>query len=260
MIFPRLSCGCCEFCRAGEQSLCSDLDILGIARNGTFAEQVAVPVGCIAPKPEYLSFAEASALGIAYTTAWRMLTARAQVSPGETVLIHGIGGGVALAALQFCAMMAVSTIVTSSSDEKLTKALQLGATHTINYGLESDVGLQVRELTDGRGADVAFDTVGAATWNEDFRAVRRGGRIVLCGVTTGSQATTDLRSLYWNQLTILGSTMGSDEDYRLMVSAIEAAELHPVIDSIVPLSEVRHAAERMEAGEQFGKIVLEIAP
>ncbi|MHC4592828.1 MAG: zinc-binding dehydrogenase, partial [Planctomycetota bacterium] len=129
----------------------------------------------------------------------------------------------------------------------------------INYRENEDVAAAVRELTGGRGVDVALDTVGAATWPIDLGAVRRGGRIVVCGVTSGAEALTDLRVLYWNQLTVLGSTLGSDEDFRSMLAAVNAAELKPVMDSIFPLNDVCAATERMEAGEQFGKIVLAIA-
>ncbi|MGD2175400.1 MAG: zinc-binding dehydrogenase [Candidatus Brocadiaceae bacterium] len=253
-----LACGSCEFCRAGEHSLCVHYGIIGMHRPGTYADKVAVPARCIAPRPAELSFEEGAALGIAYTTAWRMLFSRAGLQPGETVLIHGIGGGVALAALQFVKLAGARAVVTSSSDGKLDRARKLGADETVNYRDTDDVAAPVRELTNGRGVDVAFDSVGAATWPVDFAAVRRGGRIVLCGVTTGAEAETDLQALYWNQLTVLGSTMGSDREFRRMLQTVEAGGVRPVIDSVVPLEEVAEAQRRMEAGEQFGKIVLGI--
>jgi NADPH:quinone reductase-like Zn-dependent oxidoreductase len=258
VINPGLSCGCCEFCLGGEQSLCVDFGIVGMNRPGTFAQKVAVPAGCLAPRPAHLSFAQAAALGIAYTTAWRMLMTRAVLRPGESVLIHGIGGGVALAALQFADLAGARAIVTSSSEQKLERAAGLGADGLINYKTTEDVAERVLDLTDGRGVDVAFDTVGAATWPANFRAVRRGGRIVLCGVTTGPEATTNLQALYWNQITVLGSTMGSHRDFRAMLGAVSARGLEPVIDTVVPLPEVRLAMERLEAGQQFGKIVLQV--
>lgn len=256
MLYPGLACGRCEFCRRGEASECPSFGILGLSRPGTFAERVAVPAECVYPKPAHLDFAEAAALCLAHLTAFRMLATRARLRPGETVLIHGIGGGVALAALQIAKLAAARVIVTSSSDEKLQRAMQLGADFAINYRDEPDVAQAVRGLTGGRGADVVVDTVGAATWPIDLAAVRRGGRIVLCGVTTGAVAETPLSLLYWNQLTILGSTMGSYEDFRLMVSAVAAAGLKPVIDRILPLAEGPAAQARMESGDQFGKIVL----
>jgi NADPH:quinone reductase-like Zn-dependent oxidoreductase len=188
-----------------------------------------------------------------------MLMTRAALAAGETVLIHGIGGGVALAALQLAKLANAEVIVTSSSDEKLSKAGAIGADHMINYKTEDDVPKTVRDITEGRGVDVAVDTVGADTWNISFGAVRRGGRIVLCGVTTGAEANTNLRMLYWNQLTVLGSTMGSNEDFRQMLRAVTAAGLQPVIDSVTALEDVKNAMGKMEAGEQFGKIILEVS-
>jgi NADPH:quinone reductase-like Zn-dependent oxidoreductase len=258
LINPGLPCGHCEFCRAGEQSLCEDFGILGMARDGTFAEMVAVPARCVCPKPRHLNFEEASCLGISYITAWRMLVHRAAARPGETVLIHGIGGAVALAALQFAILNGCRVIVTSSSNEKLGKSAALGAHEHLNYRTTPDLAEAVRKLTRGRGVDIVLDTVGAATWPVDFGAVRRGGRIVICGVTTGAEAVTNLQTLYWNQITVLGSTLGSDEDVRAMLSAVSADELHPVIDDVMPLARAREAAERMEAGKQFGNICLKI--
>jgi NADPH:quinone reductase-like Zn-dependent oxidoreductase len=258
VIHAGLSCGCCEQCRAGQQSLCPSFGIIGMSRPGTFAQKVAVPAGNLRPRPAHLTFEESAALGVAYTTAWRMLTTRAVLKPGETVLIHGIGGGVALAALQIAKLMSARVIVTSSSDEKLKKAGALGADELINYQKTPEVAARVRELTGGRGADLAVDSVGAAVWPMELQAVRRGGRIVICGVTTGDQAVTDLRAVYWNQLTVLGSTSGSDEDVRSLLAFVNAAKLRPVIDSIMPLEKVREATERMESGKQFGKVILTV--
>lgn len=254
---PGLSCGCCEYCRAGEQSECSSFGIIGMSRPGTFAEKVAVPFENVWRKPAHLDFNEAAALALAYQTAWRMLMTRAGLRAGDTVLIHGIGGGVAIACLQLAKLTDAIVIVTSSSDEKIKKARMLGADYGINYQSEN-VSESVRKLTNGGGADIVIDTVGAATWPVDFDVVRRGGRIVLCGVTSGAVCETNLQTLYWNQLTILGSTIGSDEDFRQMLKAVTAAKLKPVIDSVYPLENARESMTRMEQGEQFGKIVLKI--
>ena len=256
---PGLSCGRCEFCRRGEQSQCPSFSIVGLGRPGTFAERVAVPAECVYPKPGHLEFTSAAALPLAHLTAWRMLVGRAGLRPGERVLIHGIGGGVALAGLQVAKLIGAEAIVTSSAQEKLNRARSLGADAAINYRIEQDVARKVLDLTGGRGVDVVMDTVGAATWQTDFAAVRRGGRIVLCGVTTGAAAETPLNVLYWNQVTVLGSTMGSHEDFRRMLRAVTAAKLEPVVDSVLPLDRAAEAFARMEAGEQFGKIVLRIA-
>lgn len=257
VVVPGLSCGGCEACRRGEQSECESFGIIGLSRPGVFAERAVVPAANLLPKPPELTWEEAASLGIAYSTAWRMLFARARLRPGESVLIHGIGGGVAIAALQFATLAGARAIVTSSSDEKLRRATELGAAHGINYRA-ANVAEAVRELTGGRGVDVSVNTVGAAAWPIDFAAARKGGRIVLCGVTTGAEAPTNLQALYWNQLDVLGSTFASHEDFRLMLRTVEAAGLKPVIDSVFPLDQARDAMGRMERGEQFGKIVLRI--
>ncbi|MBM4030453.1 MAG: zinc-binding dehydrogenase [Planctomycetes bacterium] len=255
VVVPGLSCGSCEACRRGEQSECASFGIIGLSRPGVFAEKAAVPAANLLPKPKGLTWEETAALGIAYGTAWRMLFTRARLRPGETLLIHGIGGGVAIAALQFARHAGAEAIVTSSSDEKLQRARELGAAHGINYRTAS-VAEAVREITGGRGVDVSVNAVGAAAWATDFAAVRKGGRIVLCGVTTGAEAPTDLRALYWNQLNVLGSTFASHEDFRLMLQTVEDAGLRPVIDSVLPLAQASEAMARMERGEQFGKIIL----
>ncbi|MHC4682594.1 MAG: zinc-binding dehydrogenase [Planctomycetota bacterium] len=256
---PGLSCGCCESCLRGQQSECISFSIVGAGRPGTFAEKVAVPSCNVLPKPAHLNFDEAAALPLAYQTAWRMLMTRARLRPGETVLIHGVGGGVALAALQLAKLAGAEVIVTSSSDEKLARAAGLGAAQAVNYKNTDNVAAKVKQITAGRGVDVVIDAIGAGTWETNFNLVRRGGRIVLCGVTTGAQAQTNLQALYWNQLTVLGSTMGSHEDFRLMLEAVTAAGLKPVVDSVRPLDDAREATGRMEVGEQFGKIVLRIS-
>jgi NADPH:quinone reductase-like Zn-dependent oxidoreductase len=258
IINPGLSCGCCEFCQRGQQSECLSFGIVGMARPGTFAEKVAVPFYNLWPKPQHLDFYEAAALPLAYQTAWRMLITRAEIKPGQTVLIHGIGGGVALAALQFAGMVGACVIVTSSSDEKLKRASALGADYTINYKTTKNLVDAVIDKNKGRRVDVVIDTVGAATWDVDFSVVRRGGKIVLCGVTSGATAETNLQKLYWNQLTVLGSTMGSNEDLQQMLKAVETNRIKPVIDSVEPLENIKEAMGKMEKGEQFGKIVLNI--
>jgi NADPH:quinone reductase-like Zn-dependent oxidoreductase len=255
---PGVSCGSCEYCNRGEQSECLSFGIMGMSLQGTFAECVAVPARNVHPKPAYMNFDEAGTFVLSCLTAWRMLMTRAQLRPGETVLLNGIGGGVALCALQLAKLAGACVIATSSSDNKLARASQIGADHTINYRAV-DVVERVKDITSGRGVDVVIDTVGAATWLTDFSVVRRGGKIILCGITTGPKAETNLQALYWNQLTIMGSTMGSDEDLRQMLRAVTTAKLRPIIDSVEPLENVREAMGKMETGEQFGKIVLRIS-
>ena len=208
VVYPGLSCGHCQACEAGERSLCPSFQIVGLNRAGTYAQYVALPASNVFPRPKHLTDEEAGGFLLANLTAWRMLMTRAKAMPGETILIHGIGGGVAVCGLQWAKLLGLETIVTSSSDEKLSRAVRLGADQTINYKKE-DVADRVKNITNGRGVDIAFDTVGAATWALDLNVLHKGGRVVLCGITTGATAETNLQAIYWNQLTVLGSTLGS---------------------------------------------------
>lgn len=256
---PGLWCGRCEWCLRGDHSECATYSIVGLGRWGTFATQVAVPAVCLVPAPEHLSVHEAAALPLAYLTAWRILTTRGQLRAGETLLIHGVGGGVAIAGLQLAKLMGARVLVTSSKDDKLARAGKLGADGFINYSKTQDVGAEVKNLTGGRGVDLVLDTTGAGTWPINFASVRKGGRIVHCGVTTGKVAEVDISALYWNHITVMGSTMGSQEEFRSMVAAVSAAKMKPVIDAVFPLADARAAQERMEKGDQFGKIVLGVS-
>lgn len=258
VINPGVSCMRCAACLRGEHSECDTYGILGMVRPGAFAERVAVPAVNVAPKPAHLSWEEAAALPLAHLTAWRMLFTRARLQPGETVLIHGIGGGVAIAALQLCAMAGAVAIATSSDGGKLARARELGAAHGVNYRAEPDLAAAILAATGGRGVDVVIDTVGAGTWATNFAVARKGGRIAHCGVTGGAAVDTNISALYWKQLSVLGSTMGSHGDFRRLLAAVAAAGLRPVVDSAHPLDEARAAQARMEEGAQFGKIVLRV--
>jgi len=253
---PGISCGSCEFCARGEQSLCVRYGILGEHADGTFAEAVIVQAAGVSPRPEHLSWEEAAALPLTFLTAWRMLIARGGLSAGETVLIHGIGGGVSLACLALARMVGARAIVTSRSEEKLRRALELGAAEALPA--DDQVARRVRKLTGKRGVDVVVDSVGEATWMQSLKAAAKGGRIVTCGATAGPNPAEEIRLVFWNQLSIIGSTMGSREDWRRMIEAVTANRLRPVVDTVIPLEEGRRAYERMERAEQFGKIVLRI--
>ena len=253
---PGLSCGHCDYCRAGEQSLCVRFGVLGEHSDGTFAEAVLVAADSLAPRPIHLSWEESAAFGLTYLTAWRMLFTRGHLSPGETVLIHGIGGGVSLACLQLAKVAGCRVIVTSRAQEKLSRARDLGADELLPA--DDQVARAVRSLTGKRGADVVVDSVGDATWMQSLKAAAKGGRIVTCGATSGPNPKEEIRLIFWNQLSILGSTMGSREDWRRLVATVTAHELRPVVDVVKPISEGREAYERLESAEQFGKIVLSI--
>lgn len=258
VVNPGVSCMKCESCLRGDHSECDTFKLIGFQLEGVYAEKAIVPACNVAPKPEHLSWEEAAALNLAHITAWRMLFTRARFKAGETVLIHGIGGGVALAALQLVKMLGGQAIVTSSSDEKLARAKELGASYGINYRQHADPGGEAKKLTGGRGVDIAFDTAGAATVPVSFAALRRGGRIVTCGVTSGPKADLNIQMLYWNHISFLGSTMGSHDDFRAMLRAVSNAKLKPVMDRVFPFAEAAQALARMEAGEQFGKIALTV--
>jgi NADPH:quinone reductase-like Zn-dependent oxidoreductase len=255
---PGMWCGECEFCRAGEESLCVRFGLLGEHVGGTFAEYVKVRAVAVSAKPAHLTWEEAAAFPLTFLTAWRMLVTRARVRAGESVLIHGIGGGVALAALMIAKRLGAHTFVTSSRADKLARAAELGADATIDYTAK-DVAREIRSLTGKRGVDVVVETTGAETWQTSIRAAAKGGRIVTCGATTGPNPEEEIRLIFWNQLSILGSTMGSRSDWREMVEKVGEWRLRPAIDTVMPLSDGRLAYERLRAGGQFGKIVLSVS-
>jgi NADPH:quinone reductase-like Zn-dependent oxidoreductase len=259
MINPGLSCGRCAGCLEGEESQCGSFRLLGEHVPGLAAEYVVVPAENLAPVPEEMSWPEAAAFSLATLTAWRMLTTRARVRAGESVLIWGIGGGVALAALQIAILLGARAIVTSGSDAKLETARRLGATETINHS-RADVVAEVRRATQSSGADVVLDSVGADTWQNSLRALRKGGRLVICGATSGPAVSLDLRRLFWHQWSVLGSTMGSRREYAEIVRLAHQGRLRPVIDRVVPLAQGASAFERMQRGEQTGKLVIEVSP
>jgi len=254
---PGISCMKCAWCLRGEHSACPEFGIVGAVRPGSFAEFVAVPALNVYPRPTHLTWEESAALPLAHLTAWHMLFTRGQFKPGETVLIHGIGGGVALALLQLCKAAGGRAVVTSSSRDKLAAAQGLGADHGI-VNTEEDVAAQVLAYTNGEGVDLCLDSSGAATWPVNFAAVRKAGRIVHCGITTGARAEVNLPDLYWRQLSVLGSTMGSHVEFRALLRFVSATGLRPVLDKRFPLEAARAAQERMEEGKQFGKLTLHV--
>jgi NADPH2:quinone reductase len=255
LLQPGLFCGRCEFCRAGEQSLCVTFGILGEHFPGTLAEYVVVPAANVFGIPGGLSFAEAAAFPLVYQTAWRMIVGRAAVRPGETVLIHGVGGGVGGAALEIARLAGARVLATTSGDEKARFAREAGAELVVDYTRE-DVAQAVRRHTAKRGVDVVVDTVGEATWMTSLRAVARGGRIVTCGATSGPNPKEELRLVFWKHISILGSTMSNDREFRALLQTVAAGRLKPRVDRILPLSEAAAAYALMEEGRQHGKIVL----
>lgn len=259
MINPTLSCGTCPACRAGEESLCARLQVLGEHTGGTVAEYVVVPAENLASVPLAMPWPQAAAFSLATLTAWRMLVTRARVEAGETVLIWGIGGGVSLASLQIAKLIGARAIVTSGSQAKLDLAIGLGADVALNHR-QADVVAEVRKETGGRGADVVIDSVGEQTWPNSLRALRRGSRLVICGATTGPMVSLDLRRLFWHQWDILGSTLGNRQEYAYIAGLAAQGKLWPVIDQVVPFRDALTAYERLQRGEQAGKLVIEVLP
>jgi NADPH:quinone reductase-like Zn-dependent oxidoreductase len=258
-INPGISCRTCEYCLAGEQPLCLRFAVLGEHRPGTIAEYVVVPefnVRTLAPdtSPE-----RAAAYPLATLTAWRMCVTRASVQEGDEVLIWGIGGGVAQAALRICKARGATVWVTSGSDEKLERARAMGADETLRHGADVDVGREIRARTGKRGVDVVVDSVGAATWRQSLGALGRGGRLVSCGGTSGHLVETDVRRLFWNQWTIMGSTMGTDVEFDAITREFRAGRLSAAVDSTFPLDRAPEAFARLASGAQFGKVVVRIS-
>lgn len=258
MVNPTLSCGQCPACLEGEESLCATVGVLGEHVPGTAAEYLVLPGENLARVPPEMPWAQAAAFSLATLTAWRMLTTRAGTRAGETVLIWGIGGGVALAALQVARLLGARTIVTSGTDAKLDVARKLGAEAALNHRA-TDVPAEVRKLTSGRGADVIVDSSGEESWLGSLRALRRGGRLVICGATTGPMVSLDLRRLFWHHWSILGSTLGNRREYAEIVRLAGEGKLWPVIDQVVPLDQAARAVERLSQGAQVGKLVIEVA-
>jgi NADPH:quinone reductase-like Zn-dependent oxidoreductase len=232
------------------------ITVVGEHMDGTHAELVAVPEANVYPLPETLSFEEAAAFPLVFETAYRLLVTKAQLQEREWVLLWGIGSGVAGAGLAIAKALGARALVTSSSDEKLERARELGADAVVNHAT-GDVRAAVREAT-GAGVDVVLEHVGEATWETSLQSARAGGRIAVCGATTGPNPPAALHRIWWKQLTIYGSTMGTRSDFEAAYELVKCGRAKPVVDSVYPLAEARRAHERLEAGEQFGKIVLTI--
>lgn len=256
-IQPGLFCGVCEFCLAGEESLCVRYRLLGEHVSGTLAELVVVPAVNLYRKPRGMSWETAAAFPLAFQTAWRLLITAGRLQAGESVLVHGVGGGVSSAALLIARYAGATVYVTSSSQAKLDRAIDLGADVAIDY-TTADVVERVRELTGKRGVDLVVDNVGAATWRQSIECVRRGGRIVTCGATTGIRAETPINRIFWKQISIHGSTMANRREFAAVARLVAGGRLVPPIDHVFPLADIRAALDRLAGAEQFGKIVVTV--
>jgi len=255
MLQPGVSCGHCINCLRGQDNLCPEYDILGYRRDGGYAELVTAPGVNVIPKPKNLSWEEAAALPLVTVTAWHMLVTRARVEPGEDVLVHAAGSGVGSIGIQVAKLRGARVIATASSDEKLEKARTLGADDVVNYTRE-DWPKEVRRLTNKRGVDVVFEHTGAETWPGSIQSLAASGRVVTCGATSGYDARTDFRQVFYRHLSLLGSFMGSKAELLDAMKFVERGTIRAVVDRTLPLAEARRAHELMEDRAQFGKLVL----
>lgn len=255
VVYPGTSCGRCEACLSGQDNLCRRYAILGEHVPGGQAQSMVVSARLVMPKPARLGFEEAAAVPLTFLTAWHALVARAGLRAGETVLVHAAGSGVGVAAVQIAKLLGARVIATAGSDAKLEKARALGADEVVNYETGSFVDA-VKKLTGRRGADVVFEHVGKKTWEGSIQAAALGGRIVTVGATTGHDPLTDLRHVFFRQLSVLGSTMGTPGELAHVLRFVEEGKLRPVVDRVLPLSEVRTAHRLLADRAQFGKIVL----
>jgi NADPH:quinone reductase-like Zn-dependent oxidoreductase len=250
-----ISCGHCTHCLNGNDSLCRDYILIGEHRDGADAEYLAIPGRNVLPLSEKISFEEAAASALVFLTAWQMVVDKGRVKPGDDVLVIGVSSGVGSAALQIAKLLGARVIATTSTDEKEKKARGLGADVVINYNKQKVLD-EVRRLTLKKGVEVVIDHVGRSVWEENIKTMAKGGRLVTCGATSGYEAVTDLRYVFYKQLEILGSTMGKKGDLITILKLIEQRKLRPVIDRVMPLKEAREAHRLIEAGKHFGKIVL----
>jgi NADPH:quinone reductase-like Zn-dependent oxidoreductase len=254
VLFSEDYCGRCRYCLAGDQPLCENVKIMGEHRHGGFADYIAMPSRCFMPLPDDAGLAAAGALMTGHLTAWRMLFGKKTLQPGESVLIVGIGGGVAVACLQLAKLAGARVFVTSSSDAKIERAIAMGASGGVNYQRDR-VSNAILQMSDG-GVDMVIDSVGEASWGESLRSLRRGGRLVTCGATTGSNPPADLQRLFIRQLEIYGSTGGSVGEFHQLLDVFNRGLVKPVVDATFEMADIRSAFEHLASGAQFGKISL----
>lgn len=248
----------CEFCVRGDHPLCVDFKIFGEHLPGGYAEFMRVPQRNVLPMPDDFNFAETCAAPLAFLTAWRALITRGRLRAGEDVVILGAGSGVSTAAIQIAKYAGARVFATSHSDEKLQRARALGADELINY-TTTEWEKQVFRITNKRGADVVVDAVGDATWLKSLRALRKGGRLITYGATTGPNPAEEIRLIFWKQLEIIGTTMANQCEFLDVMKLVFARKLEPVVDVVLPLEQAAHAHERLARNEQFGKIVLQVS-
>ncbi len=259
VVQPGLSCGLCAACLSGDDNLCRHYSILGEHSSGGYGEYVVVPRINVAPYPASLGWAEAASSILPFITAWQMVVRKAQVTPGQTVLVHGGGSGVGVAAIQIARLFGARVITTVGSDGKIAPARALGADEVINYRT-TDFAAAVRQLTGKRGVDAVFDHVGGDVLAASIRAVRVGGRVVTCGATAGFHPAIDLRHVFFRQVELLGSTMGRKADLLAILEHVAAGRLRPVVHAVLPLAAAAEGHRLLEDRAVFGKVVLAVDP
>jgi NADPH:quinone reductase-like Zn-dependent oxidoreductase len=255
VILPGVSCGTCEACQSGLDQLCRDFHILGESCDGTSAEYACVPAANVAPKPRALSAPEAASICLVFQTAWNMLVRRAELRAGETVLVHAGLSGVGSAAVQIASELGAQEIATAGGKEKCERVKALGAHRVIDYR-DKDFAAEVRALTGKTGVDVVFEHVGEATFQGSLKCLKRGGRLVTCGATTGGNVQLSLHAVFFKSLSILGSTMGSKGDLRTILRMFDQGRFRPVFDRALPMDRVGEAHRLLEAREALGKLAL----
>ncbi len=257
IVAPGFSCGNCEYCVRGEDNMCRYYGIYGEHVSGGYAEFICVPEKNAIPISKKLSWVEAAALPLTFLTAWHMLVTKAHVKEGDWVLVLAAGSGVGSAAVQISKLFGAQVIATASTQDKLDLAKKLGADYVVNYK-EEDFSLKVKEITNKRGVDIVFEHTGAHTWEKSIVSLAKGGTLVTCGATTGYEAQTDLRHIFFRQLKIFGSTMGRRGELDTIIQYVEKGKLKPIVDKVFPLEKAREAHRYLEDRKQFGKVVLTI--
>lgn len=256
LLAPMHFCGRCAKCTAGLQNQCREFTVLGNAVDGGNCELIAVPVVNVIPIPDSLDFTQAASVPLVFLTAWHMLTGRAAVRPGQTILVLGANSGVGIAGIQIAKQLFQCRVITTAGDEnKMTKAREIGADYVINH-YQQKISEEVRKITSKEGVDIVLEHVGPATWDESLRSLKPAGTLVTCGATTGPQVGIDLRFVYSRQLSILGSYMGTMGELHEVLQHVFSGKLKPVVDRTFSLAEARAAHEHMEKSQMFGKIVL----
>lgn len=257
VVSPGVSCGVCERCLSGQDNLCRQYAILGEHTQGGYSRHVVVPDANLLPYPGDLPFTEVAAIPLVFLTAWQMVVDKARVRPGQTVLVQAAGSGVSSAAIQIAKLHGARVIATTGTDAKMERARALGADEVINYATQDFVA-EVKKLTGKRGADVVIEHVGGEVMTKSVVATASGGRIVTCGATAGFEPKIDLRHVFFRQVEILGSTMGSKGTLFAILEHVKAGRLKPVVDRVLPLWDAAEGHRLLESRAVFGKVVLQV--